>query len=327
MPTEPRSNTLRQELFRRHPDNPILSAEQWPYLINTVFNAGATRLANGETLLLCRCEDTAGRSHLTAARSADGVTNWRVDERPTFAPDVVGHPEEVWGVEDPRVVWVPELEKYVIAYTCYSPSGAGVSLATTEDFVNFERLGNIMPPEDKDASLFPRRFNGRWALIHRPVPTHGRAHMWVSYSPDLKHWGDHTITVMARRGPFWDANKIGLSSTPIETPEGWLVIYHGVKLTPAGAIYRLGLTLLDLEDPAHSILRSESWIMAPRETYERMGEVHDVVFPCGHTIGDDGDTINLYYGAADTSISLATGSIKEILAWLRENASPGKLAE
>jgi predicted GH43/DUF377 family glycosyl hydrolase len=146
----------------------------------------------------------------------------------------------------------------------------------------------------------------------------------VSFSPDLRHWGDHTVTIMARRGPFWDANKIGLSPPPLQTREGWLIIYHGVKLTPAGSTYRLGLALLDLEDPTKSILRSEPWIMAPREHYERMGDVHDVVFPCGYTVGDDGDTLNMYYGAADTSICLATASICELLAWLKENASPGK---
>lgn len=324
---EPKSRNALRELFARHPDNPILTPDQWPYPCNTIFNAGATRLPSGETLLLCRVEDTAGRSHLTAARSTDGVTAWQVDERPTLMPDVANHPEEVWGIEDPRVVWVPELEKFVIAYTCYSPAGAGVSLATTEDFVSFQRLGNIMSPEDKDASLFPRRFNGRWALIHRPVPSYGRAHMWISYSPDLKHWGDHSVMLMARRGPFWDANKIGLSPPPIETKEGWLVIYHGVKLTPAGALYRLGLALFDLEDPSRPLLRGEPWVMGPREPYERMGDVHDVVFPCGFTIDDDGDALNLYYGAADSCIALARGSIADILGWLKENASPGRFQE
>jgi predicted GH43/DUF377 family glycosyl hydrolase len=124
----PRPEDPRRRLFVRHAKNPILTAYDWPYFVNSVFNSGATRLPSGETLLLCRAEDCAGRSHLCAARSRDGVTDWTVDPQPTFYPDVENHPEERWGVEDPRVVWVPELQEYVVAYTCYSPMGPGVSL-------------------------------------------------------------------------------------------------------------------------------------------------------------------------------------------------------
>ncbi|MHC4798522.1 MAG: glycoside hydrolase family 130 protein, partial [Planctomycetota bacterium] len=218
-----------------------------------------------------------------------------------------------------RVTWVPELERYAVTYTCYSPAGPGVSLALTKDFKQFERLGNIMSPEDKDAALMPRCFGGRWVLIHRPVPRTGRAHMWISYSPDLRHWGDHKIILKARRGPWWDAYKIGLSAPPIETPEGWLLIYHGVRTTASGCLYRLGLALLNLEDPSQCILRGAKWIMGPEAEYERVGDVGYVVFPCGYTIEDDGDTLNVYYGAADSSICIATGSIRQMLEWMKEN--------
>ena len=122
---------------------------------------------------------------------------------------------------------------------------------------------------------------------------------------------------------WWDAHKVGLSPPPIETREGWLLMYHGVRITPAGCLYRLGLALLDLEDPTRCLLRSTKWIFGPERDYERLGDVGDVVFPCGCTIGDDGDTLNLYYGAADTSIALATGSVREMLDWLHENGMPG----
>ncbi len=316
-------NDPRQRLFRRHADNPILTAYDWPYFVNTVFNPGAVKLPNGETLLLCRVEDCSGRSHLTAARSADGVSNWRIDPKPTMEPDEKGHPEEAWGIEDARIVWIPELEKYSVAYTCYSPAGPGVSLALTSDFRTFERLGSVMPPEDKDASLLPRRINGEWAMIHRPVPRSGEAHIWVSFSDDLKHWGEHQLLLRAKRGPWWDANKIGLSPPLIETAEGWLMLYHGCRVTGAGCIYRLGMALLDLEDPRRCLLRSPKWVMGPEKEYERTGDVGYVVFPCGYTVGEDGDTLNLYYGAADTSIGLATGSIRELLGWLKENSAPG----
>ncbi len=312
----------RRRLLKRHPDNPILTSFDWPYFVNTVFNPGAARLPSGETVLLCRVEDCSGLSHLCVARSADGISRWTIDKHPSLLPDVANHPEELWGLEDPRIVWIPELEAFAVTYTCYSQRGPGVSLALTKDFREFERIGNLFPPEDKDAALFPRRFDGRWVMIHRPVPSTGRANIWMSFSPDLKHWGQHTLVLRARRGAWWDANKIGLSPPPIETQDGWLMMYHGVRTTPAGCLYRLGLALFDLEEPTRCLLRSTKWMMGPETEYERTGDVGDVVFPCGYTLADDGDTLNLYYGAADTSIAVATGSVREMLGWLNENGAP-----
>ena len=120
----------------------------------------------------------------------------------------------------------------------------------------------------------------------------------------------------SRLGGWWDANKVGLSPPPIETPRGWLVIYHGVRQTAAGAIYRLGLALFDLNAPDQCIKRGNEWVFSPQEPYEVRGDVDNVVFPCGYTIAADGDTLRLYYGAADTSIALATGSIRGMLEWL-----------
>lgn len=312
------------QLFTRYSGNPILSRENWPYPINSVLNAGAVRLADGDTLLLCRIEDRSGLSHLCAARSANGITNWRIDSQPTLLASPLEFPEEIWGIEDPRITYIPELEQYAVAYTSFARGGPGVSLALTKDFRSFERYGVIMSPEDKDAALLPRRIGGRWALIHRPMTALG-AHMWISYSPDLRHWGSHKIILEARRGGWWDANKIGLCSPPIETDKGWLMIYHGVRQTASGSIYRLGLALFDLERPDVCLQRGNFWVFGPEAPYERCGDVNDVVFPCGQTIGADGDTINMYYGAADTSIALATGSIRALLSWLESNQSQSEL--
>ena len=312
-------------LFTRHPGNPILSRQDWPYPINSVFNAGAVLLPDGDTLLLCRVEDRSGLSHLCAARSANGIDGWRIDPQPTLIGNPSEYPEEIWGIEDPRITYVPELEQYAMAYTSFARGGPGVSLALTKDFKSFERFGVIMPPEDKDAALLPRRIGGRWALIHRPVTTLG-AHMWISYSPDLRHWGSHKIILEARRGGWWDANKIGLCSPPIETAKGWLAIYHGVRQTASGNIYRLGLALFDLECPDKCLQRGDSWMFGPEAPYERGGDVNDVVFPCGQTIGADGDTINLYYGVADSSVALATGSIQCLLTWLEANSKSTQIA-
>jgi predicted GH43/DUF377 family glycosyl hydrolase len=307
-------------LFTRYTENPILTQCNWPYPINSVFNAGVVMLPNGETLLLCRVEDRRGMSHLSAARSTNGIDNWRIDAHPTLPANPRDYPEELWGIEDPRITYVPELKQYAVVFTSFARGGPGVSLALTKDFKTFERYGVIMQPEDKDAALLPRRFGGLWALIHRPV-THLGAHMWISYSSDLRQWGSHKVMMEARRGGWWDANKIGLCSPPIETAKGWLTIYHGVRQTASGSIYRLGLALFDLENPEVCLQRGDSWVFGPEAPYERNGDVKDVVFPCGQTIGADGDTINLYYGAADSSIALATGSIRSLLAWLDANSS------
>ena len=262
-------------------------------------------------------EDRRGLSHLCAARSANGIDTWKIDHEPTLLPNPENFPEELWGIEDPRITFLTELKKYAVVYTAYTRDGPGVALALTETFHTFERFGVIMPPEDKDAALLPNRIDGNWALIHRPVSA-PRAHMWISYSPDLKNWGAHTLMMEARKGAWWDANRIGLSAPPIKTPQGWLVVYHGVKQTGAGCIYRLGLALFDLNKPEHLLKRGSEWIFAPEQPYEQRGDVANVVFPCGYTIGQDGDSINIYYGAADTSIALATSSIHQMLEWLEE---------
>jgi predicted GH43/DUF377 family glycosyl hydrolase len=303
------------ELFTRHPGNPIIQSKDIPYRASAVFNAGATIVGN-ETLLLLRIEDRRGISHLTVARSKDGVSAWVIDSEPTLWPSPRSHPEEIWGIEDPRITYLEEVGLWAILYTAYSNSGPLVSLATTRDFKTFDRKGAVMPPEDKDAALFPVRFGDRWAMLHRPVPAFPGtgAHIWISFSPDMYHWGEHRVLIHARKGGMWDAGKIGLSPPPIRTEKGWLVIYHGVKMTAGGCIYRLGLAMLDLENPAKLTHRADEWVFAPEESYELAGDVDKVVFPCGWVVR--GDEIRLYYGGADKCIALATGSLREIVGWL-----------
>jgi len=308
-------NRRHETLLQRYLRNPILTAADWPYPIHTVFNPAAVKLRDGTTLLLCRVEDRRGHSHLCAARSVNGIDGWKIDDHPTLSPEPDTHPEELWGIEDPRITYVEELGKYVVAYTAFSKSGPGVALALTEDFVTYERYGLVMQPDDKDAALLPRRVDGSFALVHRPMHDSG-AHVWISFSPDLRNWGGHKLMLQARRGGWWDANKVGLSPPLIETPRGWLMIYHGVRQNAAGSLYRLGLALFDREAPERCLLRGDEWIFGPEAPYETAGDVANVTFPCGYTVGADGDSLNVYYGAADSSVALATGSIRAMLAWL-----------
>ena len=307
-------------LFERFPGNPILTPAGWPYPANAIFNPGAVDF-EGETILLNRVEDFNGFSHFTVARSKDGKSDWKIDSQPTLIPEPDSFPEEIWGIEDARIVKLEILEEYGIVYTSYSSCGPLVSLILTKDFRTFRRQGVIMPPENKDGSLFPKRFGDRWALIHRPLPVieSAKAHIWISYSPDLKHWGDHTILFEAREGGWWDANKIGLGPQPIETPEGWLLMYHGVRRTAAGCIYRAGLALLDLDDPRKVIRRCRGWVFGPKEEYERIGDVADVTFPSGIIYDQDTGMLRVYYGAADTTVALATAKLQDVLDFMKMN--------
>ncbi len=260
--------------------------------------------------------------------------------------------EEEWGIEDARLTWVEDRSQWVVAYTAFSHSGPLVSLAETKDFITFSRIGPVMPPEDKDAAVFPRRFGNRYAMIHRPVSASSSgAHIWLSFSPDLIHWGEHQLLLHARRGAWWDANRIGLGPPPLETPDGWLIMYHGVRTTAGGCLYRLGLALLDIDDPRRVLRRSDEWVFAPETLYERQGDVSGVVFPCGwildqptgllkkgtgsepsientaKNIGREvpvplfqqaaSGVIRLYYGGADTCLALATAQLSDMLGYLR----------
>ncbi len=299
--------------FERYKGNPILVPDRWPYPANATFNPGAVR-HNGETLLLVRVEDMRGFSHLTFARSNDGRTNWMIDEKPTLLPDPAFN-EERWGIEDPRIVWLEDLKQYAVTYVSFSKDGPVVSLATSDDLHHFERRGAMLPPEDKDASLFPRKIDGNYMMIHRPI-IRGEAHIWVASSPDLVHWGHHQILLPVRPG-WWDSTRVGLGPPPIETPEGWLIIYHGVRMTVSGSLYRVGLALLDLEDPRRIIKRCDQWVFGPHEDYERVGDVPGVTFPTGTVYDRNTGELVMYYGAADSCVCLASARMKDLLDKLK----------
>jgi len=301
------------ELFLRHAGNPILTAADWPYPVNAVFNPAAAAV-DGETVLLARVEDRRGISHLSVARSTNGIDGWVVDPEPLLAPDGSNSSEQ-WGFEDPRSVWVDELRRFVITCTAYGPAGPAVFLATTQDFRSVERYGIVRHPEDKNAALLPYRVDGRWVLLHRPKTQFGGGHgeIVLSRSDDLVSWSAPEQMLQPRSGAWWDSLRIGLGPPPLRTEHGWLLVYHGVKETVAGEIYRVGLALIDLDEPTHVLRRLPDWILAPLAPYERTGDVPNVVFPCG-LLHDpaDGD-VRLYYGAADSSICVATARFDDLL--------------
>ncbi len=302
-----------RELFHRHPANPILTAEDWPYPVNAVFNPAAAHV-DGVTVVLARVEDRTGLSHLSVARSVDGIGGWTVEPEPLLAP-TDGAESEQWGFEDPRVVFVPELDRWVITCTAYGPGGPAVFLATTEDFTTVERRGIVRQAEDKNAALLPHRIDGKWILFHRPKTEFGaRGEIFLSRSSDLQSWSAPEQVLQPRQGAWWDSLRIGLGPPPLETPHGWLIIYHGVKETVSGAIYRVGLALTDLDEPTRLLHRLPGWVLAPLAPYERAGDVPNAVFPCGVVHDEDTGQIRLYYGAADTTICVATAQLEDLVA-------------
>ncbi len=295
--------------FRRYPGNPIIRREDMPYPCNTVFNAAACRFGD-EYILLLRVEDLRGHSHLTLARSPDGY-RFRIDEEPWIEPsdDPEFGPYEELGVEDPRITRMGDT--YYITYTAFSRHGPRVAIGRTRDFRTFERVALAGEVPNKDAVLFPEKIRGKYAMLDRPGGYHGvPGAIWIQYSPDLIHWGGGRVVLGPE--PGWGSGKLGVSTPPVRTEHGWLVLYHGVRATGAGNLYRVGAMLLDLEDPERVLGYAPHFIFGPEEIYERTGDVPNVVFPCGMIVEPDG-RVKLYYGAADTCIGLAECRLDELV--------------
>lgn len=303
-----RTRLRRSDLLHRWEGNPAITVEDVPFRANTVFNGTPIVTEDGVYLLL-RVEGQHGYSFFALARSTDGL-HFTIDEEPVMLPARDG-PFALYekkGIEDPRVTFV-ENTCYVV-YTAVGDCGPRIALAKTTDCVNYERIALISEPGNKDGILFPRKINGRYVRFDRPIGL-GKGSIWVSYSPDLVNWGDSEAVIRPHDG-YWDEFRVGASVTPIETDQGWLEIYHGVKMTSAGPIYKIGVVLLDLDDPSKVIKRGGQPILSPREEYERIGDVGNVCFACGAVLSDRGE-MKIYYGAADTSICIATCTLDQIL--------------
>jgi len=249
-------------------------------------------------------------SHLRVARSSDGI-HFRVDDTPAITP---GTRFEEYGCEDPRATLIDGI--WHITYVSVSRLGISTSRLTTTDFRSFDRHGMTFLPDHKDVVLFPGRVGDRFAALTRPMPqSFGRVlGIWIAYSTDLVHWGEHTPLALPRPGT-WDELRTGASTVPFRVSEGWLEIYHGVD---RGTRYSLGGLLLDGDDPSRVIARSPEPILVPIEPYERIGLVDDVVFSCGHVALDPaGKKIRVYYGAADSCLAAADFTVQDIIDQLQ----------
>ena len=309
---------MMEPVVKRFPGNPILTKDDVPYPVATVHNAGMVK-HDGRYVMLFRAHRRNGRSIIGLAESEDGFY-FRVRPEPFMVPAAEGifAAYEEFGVEDPRIC---SLEgRYLVTYSAYSKHGVRIGLAQTEDFESVERISLITEVDYRNVVIFPAKFNGRYVRLDRPHSQISPWSIWLSYSPDLVHWGESRLVI--KSAPYhWDEMKIGPGATPFETDRGWLHIFHGVFRTMDGAVYRLGVALHDLKDPGKILGVSDEWILQPEDPWEVTGYVHNVVFCCGAIPEEDG-TVKIYWGGADTVMCAGTALISNLVDMCLEKARP-----
>jgi predicted GH43/DUF377 family glycosyl hydrolase len=297
------------ELVTRYANNPILTPKDVPYPVETVHNAGAVKF-NGKYLLIFRSHLRSGRSILGLAESDDGL-KFSVRPEPFMVPATEGvfAEYEKCGVEDCRVTAIEG--QYLLTYSAYSRHGVRIGLARTYDFRSVERIALISPCDMRNVVIFPERINGRYVRLDRPHSQISPWSIWISYSPDLVHWGESRVLIRPA-GYHWDEQKVGPGAPPIKTSRGWLSIFHGVFSTMSGGIYRLGVALHDLTDPARVLGVADDWILQPTDPWEVTGYVSNVVFTCGAIPEEDG-TVKIYWGGADSVMCAGTARIDDLV--------------
>ena len=296
-------------LIKRYQHNPILTKDDVPYPVATVHNAAVVK-HEGKYIMVFRSHKLNGRSILGIAVSIDGY-NFEVNDKPFMIPSTEGifKEYEAYGVEDPRITFIDG--EYLITYSAYSRHGVRIGLAKTKDFKSVERVSLITESDYRNVVIFPEKFEGLYARLDRPHSEISPWSIWISYSPDLKYWGESKL-IMKPLQYHWDEMKIGPGVPPIKTFRGWLSIYHGVFPTMDGSVYRLGVALHDLEDPSKIIAVGDEWILQPEEVYEITGYVHNVVFTCGAVPEEDG-SVKIYWGGADKVMCMGTANLEDLV--------------
>lgn len=314
IPWEDRPADLQaSEILWRYSGNPIIRRDAIPSS-NSIFNSAVVPF-NGTFAGVFRCDNRARKQCLHAGFSDDGIT-WRIDpeEIRFVCPD-----EEIKynSGYDPRVCHIED--RYYIQW-CNNYHGPTIGLAWTQDFKTYHQLENAFMPFNRNGVLFPRKINGEYVMLSRPSDNGHTpfGDIWLSHSSDMEFWGKHRH-VMDRGGSGWQSIKIGAGPTPIETEEGWLLIYHGVLYSCNGFVYSFGAALLDLDEPWKVIARSRDYLLSPWKDYECVGDVPNVVFPCAALVDSEGGRLALYYGCADTVTSLCFGYVHEIIEWVKAN--------
>lgn len=319
LPNIPWQNPMpgRKSVLWRYSENPIIGRDQLA-TSNSIFNSAVVPFKDGFAGVF-RCDDTCRRMRLHTGFSADGI-DWKInDEALTFQCDNPEIGEWVYGY-DPRVCFIDD--RYYVTW-CNGYHGPTIGVAYTFDFVTFHQLENAFIPFNRNGVLFPRKINGDFAMLSRPSDNGHTpfGDIFYSQSPDMCYWGHHRHVMSP--APFeksaWQCTKIGAGPIPIETSEGWLLIYHGVLQSCNGFVYSMGAALLDLDEPWEVIARSAPYLLSPQTAYECVGDVPNVVFPCAALHESVTGRIAIYYGCADTVTGLAFGYIPEIIDFVKHN--------
>jgi beta-1,4-mannooligosaccharide/beta-1,4-mannosyl-N-acetylglucosamine phosphorylase len=306
------------EIVWRSSRNPIIPRDLLP-ASNSIFNSAVVRF--GESFAgVFRVDDRTRTMNVHAGRSADGVA-WSIDRAPIRwepADPRVGEIQEPFThAYDPRVTWLED--RYYITW-CAGYHGPTIGVGYTHDFSTFVQLDNAYLPFNRNGVLFPRRVGGQYLMLNRPSDNGHTpfGDIFLSESPDLVHWGRHRH-VMGTRPWTWESTKVGAGPTPIETPDGWLLLYHGVLTSCNGFVYSMGAALLDLDEPWRVIARSRDYLLSPQVAYEQVGDVQNVVFPCAALVDEAADRLTVYYGGADTVTCLAHAHLSEVLEHVRRS--------
>lgn len=314
MPWEERPQGCTEPIWR-YSANPVIRRDLLPDS-NSIFNSAVVPFGKGFAGVF-RVDDRNRRMTLRAGFSPDGL-NWKINPEPIRFEG--GDPEAEWEYGyDPRVVKIED--KYYVTW-CNGYHGPTIGIGWTKDFVSFHKLENALLPYNRNGVLFPRKIGGMYTMLSRPSDTGHTAFgdIFLSQSPDLEFWGRHRHVMSP--APFeqsaWQCMKIGAGPVPIETPEGWLLLYHGVLHSCNGYVYAFGSALLDLEQPWKVLARSGRYLISPQTLYECVGDVPNVAFPCASLYDEPTGRLAVYYGCADTVTGLAFGYVPDIIRFTKE---------
>ncbi|MDU8886017.1 glycoside hydrolase family 130 protein [Yeosuana sp. MJ-SS3] len=306
------------DVIWRYSDNPIIRRNQIASS-NSIFNSAVVPFKDGYAGVF-RCDNKAVQMNIHSGFSTDGI-NWEINPEPiVFSPH--GN-TEVFGdyKYDPRVVFIED--RYWITW-CEGHNGPTIGVGYTFDFKEFFQSENAFLPFNRNGVLFPKKIQGKYVMLSRPSDNGHTAFgdIYLSYSPDMKYWGEHkhVMSPTSFKDSAWQCTKVGAGSVPFLTQEGWLMFYHGVITTCNGFRYAMGSVILDKENPHIVRYRTQPYLLTPSTTYEQIGDVANVIFPCASLYDEEKDRVSIYYGAADTVVALAFGRISEIIKYTKENS-------
>lgn len=295
----------------RYDQNPIIGRDG-NKVSNSVFNSAVVPYKDGFVGVF-RCDSRCISMDIFLGRSKDGL-HWEIEDTPIVFQ---GADKEILKREyryDPRVCQIGDC--YYITW-CNGYHGPTIGVAYTYDFETFTQLENAFLPCNRNGVLFPEKINGMYAMLNRPSDNGHTpfGDIFVSFSKDMEFWGRHRHVMSPIKEDYsaWQSTKVGPGPIPIKTEEGWLMIYHGVITTCNGYVYRMGVALLDLEEPWKVLKRSKEYLLAPHTMYECVGDVPNVVFPCAALSDADTGRIAIYYGCADTVTGVAFTTVDDLL--------------